>query len=401
MSAARVHHLLLARFQHSVQVLLAEKQGSRTYAVACVEGICSAMAAISMRAMCIPRKPEDSDERTDVKYNVGLGLISASVYNDAKDYLNLLRSPLPLRQLLTIAFEPAAQKLPDVFFPTMNLLCSLLRAMRKKKKSLFPSMRKAVTEIDTSVISAVLRDTVPVFAQLLNADDAVIVGRTRLAIVDLMREACVTIDDKSLSALLSAHDYVLVRRLLTLASTFNRNEIVLTRISQALGAVFSRCKQLGADLLDHTEVFDFVVRFRTFPASWSLLRSFVCSVCFEDAMQKSKDDNVRHDMLLELEEFYDEHIRAMEETGLEKVSDLKQSKLSREDTEIDVDALYGQSEDYGLEVYIRGLLQEVSGVNDHAPPSDNVVQHAAEAVHHAAEAFTERLNRGLHHLHDR
>ncbi|CAN8069545.1 unnamed protein product [Agarophyton chilense] len=404
MASSRVHHLLLARFEHSVQVLKADKHPNRVYAAACVEGVCNAMAAISMRAMCIPRKLEDSDERGDIKYSSGLGLITASMYNDAKDYLNLLHCTQPLQQLLSVAFEPAARQLPEVFFATMTLLCSLLRAMRKKKSSLFPSMRKAVAKVDTNHIADVLLHTVPALAHLLHCSDAdaVLVGRVRLAVVDLLREACVTVNEEALSRVLSADDYVLPRRMLTLARTFSRNEMVVTRVSQAFGALFSRCKQLGPQLLEHTQLFDVIVQLRLLPASWSMLRSFVCCEVFEHAMQRSKHDSARHDMLLELEEFYDEHIKTMEETGLEKVSDLKQSKLGVRSggMEIDVDALYGHSEDFGLEVYIRSLLQEVSGAKDRTPPSDNVVQHAAEAVHHVAGAVADKLSKGFLHLHD-
>ncbi|PXF49031.1 hypothetical protein BWQ96_01169 [Gracilariopsis chorda] len=393
MADARVHHLLLARYQHAVHVLLQTKQGSATHAAATIEGCCNAMAAISMRAMCIPRKHEDSDERTDVTYASGLGLITASVYNDAKDYLNLLRNVQPLAELIRIAFEPDAAAIPDVFLPTMSLLCSLLRAMRKKKKSLFPSMRSAVAEVDTTLICALLVTIVPALERVLRTD-APIVGRTRLAIVDLVREACATVNESSLTKLLCANEHALVHCLLHLATKMNHNDLLMTRVSQAFGAVFARCKQLGLELLHHSEVLHFTVQFRNVPASWPLLQSFVCSTCFEEAMHSCGQHT--HDVLIELEEFYDEHIKSQEDLGLQKVSDLKRSKLSAESTEIDVDALYGQSEDYGHEVFIRGLLHEVSGVHDDAPPSDNVVQHAAEAMHHAAEAFADRFSRGLH-----
>lgn len=395
MADSRVHHLLLARYQQAVHVLLQPNPQTAPHAAATIEGCCNAMAAISMRAMCIPRKHEDSDERTDVTYASGLGLITASVYNDAKDYLNLLRNVQPLSQIIRIAFEPRAADIPDIFFPTMSLLCSLLRAIRKKKKSLFPSMRTAVAQVDTSLVSQLLLTTVPAFERMLRKD-APIVGRTRLAIVDLLREACVTINESSLTKLLSANEHALVHCLLQLATKMNHNDLVMTRVSQALGAVFARCKQLGLQLLRHSDVVQFMMQFRNVPASWPLLQSFVCSTCFEEAVHSCGQDT--HDALIELEEFYDEHIKSQEDLGLQKVSDLKRSKLSAESDDIDVDALYGQSEDYGHEVFIRGLLHEVSGVHDDAPPSDNVVQHAAEAVHHAAEAFAERFSRGLNKL---
>lgn len=118
------------------------------------------MTELASRALLVPKKIEDADERADAHYMAHLpGFVSTSAYNDACSSLNLLESPQPLIALLDRALpvgsEPGDSRC-TLARAALESAAALLVAARDARSSALPSVRAIAAATPTKPLAAAL-----------------------------------------------------------------------------------------------------------------------------------------------------------------------------------------------------------------------------------------------------
>lgn len=383
MGRADVQASLAETFCHAVNSFV---EGKREEAML-IDACCNTMCEISSRAMSLQRKPEDFDERADMAYAGNLALVTSHMYNDAKDQLNLLQTVEPLSKVLCHALQNG-RKEADVVLPVLKLIARLLTDLRTARVSLLPSMRMAVVGEVTSNIAQVLVDNVDGLSALLEEDRAV-VGRIRLAVVDVLREACATLEEDSVFNVVCGQNCGMMRNVLRVVTKHCDNDILLVCVSQLLSAVFDRSDRATGELLRQTNVAQVVNELKTGTAMECAVSSLVACHSIDKVM-KEEDSKLKRQLSL-LEEYYEEQIKAGKQCGLVKSSGMTRAKVSADMAKgMDLESELGCNEDFGQEIYIHGLLDEIAKSGSETPPQDTVVRQAADAV---KEGFSMKLKR--------
>lgn len=196
------------------------------------------MAEMNARAVALPRRFEDPDERGD-GYSFGiahLSIVSAHVYNDAVDYLVLPLSPDPMLAVLDIGLQHKDEA--NVLVPAIELLAASLRALLNARHSALPLVRTAALEKQMSKLELALLERMPLLLPLLTPpqDPTLRVGRVRLALVDALSALLAAASAASTPALL---DTSVLDTLLSLLDAFPHASVLHTSIGAALAALLS------------------------------------------------------------------------------------------------------------------------------------------------------------------
>lgn len=353
------------------------------------------MADISDRAMCLKRKHEDVDERMDTGYAGNLGIITSHAFNDAKDHMTLLTNVQPLLDVIQSAADPAAES--EILLPALELVTSILQALRQTRKALLPSMRKAVKSIDILKVGDGLATFSQQFANLLDQQGSIL-GRRRLALVDMIREVCETLPESSLTRLLSENEDLLIKKLLQVGRQYKRNDVLQVRLAQILCAVFTRCEDLTMSLLRQGDVLDFLVGQHYSEAMEAPMGALVG---YEERLRASGGTTQQLKQLAELIQRHDAWSEQLERNELAGMRSVMVKKSSDKIKELNLEDSLIADEDYGLELYMHHLLEEVSGGEEQAPPLDtNVAESAAELTKGFGKGLSGRLKDAVNlHLH--
>lgn len=388
---AKVQTALAERYLASAKAVFAGDQE----AIPAVEGCCNAMAEISFRAMSLPRKPEDHNERDDAGYAGNLLIVPAHVYNDSKDHMDLFLEPKPLLDILSHALNHSRDN-HNVLLPTLTMAIKVIQGLRQSRSSSLPTVRKRVLGHKTSPLGKVLVSLRGEIANLLSEGDR-IVGRKRLAAVDLLHEACATLEEESVDDLLCADDFKVLRAMLDLVLAFRRNEMLLVAVSHTLGCFFDNFHGLASRALRETPLSSILHELRTETSMESALASLVSCQGMDHVMQDGTEGLKRQ--LSALEEYYDEHVKEKVEEGLVKGSDLTQSSITEELAHnLELEGELSTSEDYPQEVYINGLLHEIGEPEKKTPPSESILGHSSHD-NDVANIWNKGLTRLKDHAH--
>lgn len=394
MGIAHAQEELADRFVSAAEVLTGVRGGDKSRAHAVLEGCSRAMAEISARAMSLPRKREDADERGDVVYAGNLMLVTAHMYNDSMDHMDLFKNVEPLFKVLFAGLRND-EWVPEVLLPALGCATAVLSSLRETRKSVLPSVKRVITKVDTRAFAKNLKQLVPDLAVLLKEGGRV-VGRVRMAVVDLLREACATLGADCLACVIQEDDFVLLRHVLDLAKTYRSNNILVGRVSHVLAAVFDHDGDLSEGVLRETDAAEVLHIFKEDHAMEAAFFSLMGSQVFEEVMQDST--GALREILSELEIFYNDDRRKNRHAGLLRSDGVTRAKDSSElAKDVDLENQLGANEDYGHELYIHHLIDEMSSGTNDTPPSDNIVAHAADEVNTGGKGLAWRLKEhGIH-----
>lgn len=391
LGAVDVQKLLAHVFRDAAEEMPHAENPRRPELAAVMENAAAAMAEISNRAMCLARKHEDVDERWDTEYAGNLGIVTAHVFNDAKDHMTLLSSPQSLLDVVDIALNVRGET--DVLLPAIGLATNVLVGLREARCALLPSIRRAVKAIDVRKLGDGLAALGPRFAELLD-EDSVVLGRRRLAIVDLICGMCETLPEACLSELLSANDDLLLKRLLATGVKYQRNDVLQVRVAQVLNAMFIRCEDLSVAILLRRDVLDFLVKRRGAQVMQAPLAALAG---YEERFGAANSSPDQVETLAQLIQWYERQKNELDKNELSGMRAVH-AKSSDMIKELNLEGQLTANEDYGQELYLHHLLDEVSSGKNQTPPSDtNVAQSAAEIAKGWGKGLSGRLKDAVQH----
>lgn len=363
---ANVQHLLADAFVRAAAEFPQSSLVRRVELVPVLDNSTGTMAELCARAMCLERKYEDLDERTDALYCASLQVATSYEYNDAAKHITLLEKPAPLQKVLNAALAEGAES--EVFLPVVGMVSSILFALREARASVLPSIRRTVNALDLSEFEKLMGGLGSQFATILD-ERGVVLGRRRLAVVDLVRECCELLPEHHIRDLLAAREFCLLRRLLFVSERYQKNEMLQIRVAQTLHAVLTRHQRLAMDMLLQTSVLDWVERMKERAVVGKALAALVL---FADGYTIEDLDLVVKEKLVSLMEYY--HDSKIDEGS--SLSTVRQdlvnvsSDLMRD---MKLEEQLAPNEDYGQELYIQHILNEVCIGNNRTPPTDSYV----------------------------
>lgn len=353
----------------------------------------TAMADISIAAMCLAKKHEDLDERADAMYAGNLSLVTSAVFNDAKKQLDLSTNPRPLLSILDAVFgNEHAMEDSDVLVPVLEVITCLLTWVREAKQSLLPSLRAIADTVDLSGISeGLVCLSKPLSEVLVDGGFDTFVGRKRVAVLDFLRAACATLSRKDVELLVTADAYVLFRRLIEVSFGFRNRDVVLIRVSQILSCLFDGDDALLiGDLLKNTQLGGLLKNVHTCGA----MRDAVRNVWkWANKYEKEEEELVKY--VEHVVKYYEMNMKH-EHDGLVTSLSMGRAAISNDMIrDLGMEGQLGLCEDYGEKIYVLGLLKEVSDAGKMTPPSDDVVSHA---VHGMSKGWGKGLASRLQHF---
>lgn len=212
--------------QHRVQSMLAtrfttaaaecSRQSSSAHAVC--EAAASTMAEMSVRAAAVRRMFEDPDERCDGGlYLAHLSVVPAHVFNDARAYIMLAESPEPLTTVLDCALN--LSNLPEVIVPALQMAHAVVS-----------SCGEATMPLDAQLVARV-----PSTLNVLSTLEGRVLGRTRLALVDIL----VALLKRPVQIMSQVVELGAVDALLELLAKFPNHSVLHTRVESAISSLLS------------------------------------------------------------------------------------------------------------------------------------------------------------------
>lgn len=367
---ANVQHLLADAFVRAAAEFPHSSPVRRMELVPVLDNSAGTMAELSARAMCLQRKYEDLDERTDAVYAACLQVATSYEFNDAAKHMTLVEKPAPLQKVLNAALGEGTEK--EVLLPAVGMVSSILFALREARTSVLPSVRRTVNALDWSEFEKVMAGIGAQFAALLD-EEGVVLGRRRLGVIDLVRECCELLSEDYIRELLTANEFCLLRRLLFLCDRYRKNDVLQIRVAQILHAVFTRYQGLAMDILLRTKVLDCLDKMK---GRAVVDKAFMALVLFADRSTVECLGPVLKEKLFSLVEYYHEN----------KIDDDDSLSTERQDLanissewvrDMNLEEQLAPNEDYGQELYIHQLLDEVSISNNRTPPTDSYVSQTA------------------------
>lgn len=361
---------------------------------AILAGAAATMGDVSSRAMCLPLKAEDPDERHDGAYVSNLSIVPAYVYNDAKASLDLVVTPAPLVAVLDKALGLHASDV--VLLPALQLVTTILRALYDARASDLPSVRSTVAQIDTSKLCSELVLRAPEFASLLgskaNAPIGAPLGRHRLALIDLIHRLCATADDNTLCKLLlsGGDDVNLFNSILDLLDGNPLNDLLWSRAAQLLRFVVNHqaSESLLNALMQSSRVFSFLGSHLSSGTQMMHLAPVIRAA--RDALRRNSDgliDNDASAALASTQQFIEACAsaeKAVEDKEKHLCWDTRMGTTKSKEFagDLRVEKMLSASEDYCQELYMHTLLEQVSQPGSTIDPDVNVSRtvQAVEAV---------------------
>lgn len=390
MGSSTIQEKLANKFVYISKDLLSLKLGkeSSRHAVATIDSVARTMAEISVRAMGLRRKREDSDERNDTVYAGNLGLVTAHVYNDAKDHMDLLRNTQPLQTVIDIAFGQGRNN-NDILLAAICLFTRVLQGLRELRHAPLPTLRKVVEGFIPTTAGNILVKLRDELIKILE-NGRPVVGRDRLAIVDLINESCAVCEEDILEQLVCANNYTIMKQLISLGTKFLNNDILHNSLGHTLENIFDRSEKITRGVISNTCVLELLLKMKQRNAYHKALSVLITYKQSNDIGKGLEDDSRLK--LDQLEEYYETEIGEIEAVGLLKQPQMAHMKskpdISFDWTNLDTDTVH---EDYGQELYLRRLLQE-SSIDFDADPSHSL------NMEHSVGAITQGLQEGLTHL---
>lgn len=371
---AKVQDRLADVFVEAAENFNTASPSQRQHLVSVLEHSAATMGEICFRAMCIQRKHEDQDERADGAYVASLIVVTSHCYNDYLHHMTLLEKPIPLQRVVTAALKVSEET--DVLLPAIKLVTAVLSAFRDARSSILPSVRRTVHGLDLNDLANTLASLGMEFFKLLDEDKPVL-GRRRLAVIDLIRECCELLPEGCVEALLMANDEQLLRRVVGLARKYKTNDVLQVRVSQILHAVFSNCQEVSMEMLMQTDILDFLVERKNAKVMDPPLGALLVYV---QLLQKGKKGDKRYKTLVDLVTYFQQRKSDEEddEDSLLVGLQTNNAKVSSEVIyEMNLEHKLTANEDYGQEMFLHHMLDEVSIEGNLIPPDEHHVMQSA------------------------
>lgn len=352
----------------------------------------SAMAEISARAARLRLKPEDVDERADNAYASTLGLVTSSGFNDAKRYLDFFDNPAPAVSVLRSALVDCGSD-PDVVLPALNMLTSVLTAARVARGA-EPTVEASTITISSIPVDYAVHDTGPSplglalvefvshLADLLAYDNCSRVTPVHLSVLDLLREMIDVLDDDSAFNVLFESNCKVIFSMLALATRFATSNMLMVRVGQVITCALTKPDDIACPLIVRTDLIDFLWRFRQDTALRSALDAFLsCADVLRFDKFSTKRRRTLEALVQSLRNEPSHGDRSALNDGWGNMAMEAKDALSLMDPpqqNVSVDAASTANEDFGQELYVMAILNEVSSQGNRTPPKDDFVGNAAD-----------------------
>lgn len=353
-----------------VQQLLADKfvHAARFGGTSVCAPAARTMADISSRAMVLPRMTEDPDERHDgYQFSMThLSIVSAHVYNDAKDALHLVSSPKPLLSVLDIALKLPDRK--DVVVPAFELLSSVLGSLAEARASVLPLVRNQTQGICIDKLRNALVERLPAILRLMVAtgktENSPLGGR-RLAVADAVVALLSVVSKEELQTILE--EYEVIDSLLRLLENYPQSSILHTRVSRTLSKALTADRDIAVAIVNSSDVFSFFVRTAHDTRMQAHHGNVLCALYKVATGAQSEEQRREHPYASSAKAFveaFTDKVQTLESEdakGLFREYSTARGKLSDDMLrEASLMNTLRASEDYGQQIYINTVVKDAS-----------------------------------------
>jgi len=247
----KIYKLLVEKFQHHSELDKAHRPDSQ---IVCSH-ITQVIAEMHSRALVIPKKWEDPDERYDAFGISHLNIISPSVYNDALDYLCLvLVADSPLIHIIDIAINSSSN---HVKVCALELAAKAFKALANARKSRMPLVSSAAKARKTAKFMNAFAKKVPAILNLLG--DANTSARARTACVDTLCEFMDIAELGTLKEIMMKHKTL--DALLEFIKTRPHDNMNTLRITKTIVNMMNSCNEAAAKwtlLLQYSSLLEYL-----------------------------------------------------------------------------------------------------------------------------------------------
>lgn len=322
---------------------------------------CHVMYEIASRAACLQLKHEDIDERVDGMYASVLGIVTASVFNDAKRDLDPFFNPKPITQIWSIALSTDEPPRKVIVVPALKLVTDILKAWRLGDATYRLSPSRADMRILGKALTPFWGNLVDII-KVVDTDNNDTVGVMRMGAVDVVKEIILSLDEDSVFELMCEKDKEMIHVLLNSLKTFNKHDVYTNVLCDIfLGAMkrFTNISEAVENIIQSETGLLKELKVDPVPCIRPLLEAF------EAFIPKESTET-------------DDQVKPLDEWTL-LCTEAKQTKggsmLRRRKSEAELSCI---SEDFAQLLYVMNGLEEITsfGQVGGAPPDDDFIGEA-------------------------